>query len=149
VTALIKGGREIGVTAFSPTAAVDEGPMFAQRSVALSYPIKIEAALRLQTDLMTEIAVEIVEKWRAGILQAKNQQKTNATYSIWRDDADYEIDWSNSADQIERFVNSVGYPYSGARTTVGGIDAIRVLDVTVVPDLCFEIRDQTLERSGV
>jgi methionyl-tRNA formyltransferase len=44
-------------------------------------------------------------------------------------------------DRVLPSSSAVGAPYSGARTTVGGIDAIRVLDVTVVPDLCFEIRD--------
>ena len=38
-------------------------------------------------------------------------------------------------------MNAVGHPYAGARTTVGGTEIIRVLDVTALPDLPFEIRD--------
>jgi len=39
-------------------------------------------------------------------------------------------------------VNAVGHPYAGARTTVGGTETIRVLDVTALPDMPFEIRDE-------
>ncbi len=93
VTALISGDREIGVTALSPTDAVDEGPIIAQRALSISYPVKIQTALELQAGLMTEIAVDIVDQWRRGELSSTPQQESAATYSIWRDDADYEIDW--------------------------------------------------------
>jgi methionyl-tRNA formyltransferase len=141
VTALIKGDHEIGVTALSPTEALDAGPIIAQRALPISYPIKIETALQLQAGLMTDIAVDIVERWRRGELSSTPQQEETATFSIWRDDADYEIDWSNSADAIERFVNAVGHPYAGARTTVRGAETIRILDVTALPDMPFEIRE--------
>jgi methionyl-tRNA formyltransferase len=140
VTALINGDREIGVTALSPTDGVDEGPIISQRTLPISYPVKIQTALELQAGLMTEIAVDIVDQWRRSELLSTPQQEDAATFSIWRDDADYEIDWSNSAAAIERFVNAVGHPYAGARTRVGGVETVRVLDVTVLPDMPFEIR---------
>ncbi len=141
VTALIKGDREIGVTALSPAKALDAGPIIAQRALSISYPIKIETALQLQAGLMVDIAVDIVERWRSGGLPSTPQREDMATFSIWRDDADYEIDWSNSADAIERFVNAVGYPYAGARTTVGQTETVHVSLVTALPDMHFEIRD--------
>lgn len=140
VTALINGDREIGVTALTPEAAVDAGPIIAQRTISVSYPVKIQTALELQAGLMTEIAVDIVDRWRHGELSSTPQQEDAATYSIWRDDADYEIDWSNSASEIERFVNAVGHPYAGARTKVGGVETVRILDVSVLADMPFAIR---------
>src|SRR5260370_16553045 len=89
---------------------------------------------------MAEIAIDIVDQWRRGELLSTPQQVGAATFSIWRDDADYEIDSSNSAAEIERFVNAVGHPYAGARTKVGGVETVRVRDVTVLPDKPFEIR---------
>ncbi len=38
-------------------------------------------------------------------------------------------------------MNAVGYPYAGARTTVGGTETIRISDATLLPDLAFEVRD--------
>jgi methionyl-tRNA formyltransferase len=141
VTALLKGDREIGVTALQPTETVDEGPIIAQRALSISYPITIEAALTLQAALMTDLAVDIVDQWRRNRLSSTPQQETSATYSIWRDDDDYEIDWSSDAGAIERFVNAVGYPYAGARTIVGGVETIRILEVSGISDMRFEIRD--------
>lgn len=141
VTALINGDPEIGVTALTPTNSVDAGPIIAQRGLPVSYPVKIQTALEQQAGLMIDIAAGIVEQWRQGRLSSTPQPESGATYSIWRDDADYEIDWNKSADEIERLVNAVGHPYAGARTTVGGTETIRISDVTALPDLHFEIRD--------
>lgn len=141
VTALINGDHEIGVTALQPNDSVDEGPIIAQRSLPITYPIKIEVALTLQAALMTELAIDIIDQWRRGELSVTLQQDNAATYSIWRDEEDYEIDWSVDARTIERFVNAVGYPYAGARTTVGDLETIRVLEVSAVSDMRFEIRD--------
>jgi methionyl-tRNA formyltransferase len=140
-TALMNGDREIGVTALQPNDSVDEGPIIAQRSQSISYPIKIEAALTLQAALMTDLAIDIIGQWRRSQLSVTPQQESFATYSIWRDEEDYEIDWSSDARAIERFVDAVGYPYAGARTTVGGVDTIRILEVSAISDMHFEIRD--------
>ncbi len=141
VTALIKGDPEIGVTALRPVDVIDAGPIIAQRAVPISYPMKIQAALQLQAGLMIDMAAGIVDSWRRGELSATSQREDMATYSIWRDSEDYEIDWSNSAEAIARFVNAVGYPYAGARTTVGGTETARIFEVTAIPDLAFEIRE--------
>jgi methionyl-tRNA formyltransferase len=141
VTALLNGDREIGVTALQPTDTVDEGPIVAQRARPISYPITIEAALTLQAALMTDLAVDIIDQWHRNQLSSTQQQETSATYSIWRDEEDYEIDWSSDASAIERFVNAVGYPYAGARTAVSGVETIRILEVSRISDMRFEIRD--------
>ena len=76
VTALIKGDREIGVTALSPAEALDAGPIIAQRALPISYPMKIETALQLQAGLMVDIAVDIVEHWRRDELHRRPNGKT-------------------------------------------------------------------------
>jgi methionyl-tRNA formyltransferase len=141
VTALINGENEIGVTALRPSETMDEGPIVGQTSMRVTYPIKVEAALRMQAGLMAELAVDIVGQWRRGALEQTAQDQSRATFSIWRDEQDYNIDWSRSAVEIRRFVDAVGYPYAGARTTVAGSEAVRVHDVSPLPDLRFEIRD--------
>ncbi len=141
VTALIRGDDEIGVTALSPSDSVDEGLVFGQRSARIDYPIKIEEALKQQACLMAELAIDIIDRWRAGALSTAAQDPARATYSLWRDEADYEIDWSTSAAQIKRFVDAVGFPYAGARTLVGDATILRVHDVTPLPDLQIELRD--------
>lgn len=51
-------------------------------------------------------------------LKGRKQNHKRATYSLWRDTDDYQIDWTKDAHQIIRFIDSVGDPYSGARTTI-------------------------------
>ena len=140
-TALIKGEREIGVTAFVPTGTVDEGPIIARRAIPITYPMKIRTALELQAAAMADMAIGIIDQWRRGLLSAIPQLHDLATFSIWRDEADYEIDWTASAEAIRRFVDALGHPYAGARTSVGGNETIRLTEVNVLPDTRFEIRD--------
>jgi methionyl-tRNA formyltransferase len=61
------------------------------------------------------------------------QDEAAASYSLWRDAADYDMDWSDSAERLRDFVYAVGPPYAGARTRLDGVPA-RVWDVTVEPD---------------
>jgi methionyl-tRNA formyltransferase len=139
VAALIKGDTTIGVTALSPTTGVDEGPIVGQACSPISYPIKIKAALEIQSKLMTNLAIQIFDKWVQGTFVALEQESTRATYSIWRDDEDYHIDWMQSSSAVLRMIDAVGFPYSGARTTVEG-ETLTVGNASEVSDLEFEIR---------
>lgn len=136
VSALIAGDRTIGVTAFSPRAGVDEGPVAAQRSVVVDYPLKIADALAMQARLMIDIAVDLTVRHANGTLRFEEQDHAQATYSLWRDDADYEIDWRESAARLARFVDAVGHPYAGARTTFRG-EVVIIDEATALPDLPF------------
>jgi methionyl-tRNA formyltransferase len=139
VTALINGEPEIGVTALSPSENADEGLILGQLSLPIKYPVRIAEALKLQASLMVDLAVSINAQWLQGSLASHAQNNSEATYSLWRDDADYEIDWSRSAEEIRRFIDAVGYPYKGARTSVNGEDVI-IESASVVDDLRFEGR---------
>jgi methionyl-tRNA formyltransferase len=139
VAALINGEATIGVTALRAADRIDEGPIIAQASAAVTYPMRIAEALGLQARLMADLAGRVHEAWLAGNLEETIQDESQATYSLWRDDSDYLIDWSQPAGTIARFVDAVGYPYSGARTCVGS-DVITVLSATPIADLKFEHR---------
>ncbi len=139
VAALIKGEPEIGVTALLPVAGVDEGPIVAQARLPVRYPITIAQALERQARLMGELAEELVVRWQQGHLKSKEQDHAAATYSLWRDDHDYMIDWTASAEEIARMIDATGHPYEGARTTAGG-QTIIVDRSSVLDDLDFVFR---------
>jgi len=67
-------------------------------------------------------------------LSVTEQNESFASYSIWRDEQDYRIDWNASAEHILSFINSVSFPYKGAFTTLDGKN-LRIFDARVVPDL--------------
>lgn len=139
VTALIRGEREIGITALLPVGDVDAGPIVGQASFEVTYPLKIRKALELQATLMADMSKDIVRSWTSGQLTSVQQDHTKATYSHWRDDRDYFIDWSSSAEEIQRFVDAVGFPYAGAKSYVNGAP-ITINSASVAEDMVFEIR---------
>jgi methionyl-tRNA formyltransferase len=139
VSALINGEYEIGVTGLRPSSQVDRGPIYAQAAIKISYPIKLKDALHLLKECYQKVALEILDKFEKNILSPILQNEAQATYSIWRDEFDYFVDWNWPAKKIVRFVDSVGWPYSGARTFYK--DEIIVLDeVEEIDDIYFEDR---------
>jgi len=85
----------------------------------------------------------VIDIWRrihAGVkLTGTPQNEAEATYSLWRDEEDYRIDWSTDPDRIKRFIDSVGNPYKGASAYMGE-HRVRVLDALVEPDIQIEAR---------
>lgn len=139
VTALIKGQPFLGVTAITPTEETDAGPIVGQLQRAITYPCRIDTALRLQSELMVTLAIGILERTAAGEIDAIEQDQSQATFSIWRDKQDYVIDWTRSAAEIRRFVDATSYPYDGASTSLAG-EKLIVDRATELPDVRFEIR---------
>jgi methionyl-tRNA formyltransferase len=140
VAALINGDAQVGVTALLAAEAFDEGPIVSQEVVDIHYPIKAVKAIRAMIPAYVALATRIARTIASGeALAATPQDESLATWSLWRDDEDYQIDWSMAADRIERFVDAVGYPYRGASTLVNDTLA-RVLAVKALPDLPVENR---------
>lgn len=140
VNSLIAGERFIGVTAIFANEDYDCGDIIAQRKIEISYPIKIEEAIKLieplYFDLVDEIFMAIKNKRD---INRYPQDHTKATYSPWLDDLDYFIDWTWDSEKIKRFVDAVGYPYDGAKAYLNG-KIVRILSVDIVDDVVIEDR---------
>ncbi|MFD2161866.1 formyltransferase family protein [Paradesertivirga mongoliensis] len=141
VNALKNGEPSIGVTALFASENYDEGPIISQKSIKISYPIKIRDAIQLIASAYQALVLEILQTIADDIpLQSEPQDCSNATYSLWLSDNDYFIDWNWDAQYIERFINAVGFPYGGARTSL--LDrTIRIDDAIVLPEVKIENRD--------
>jgi len=135
-TALIAGEKETGVTFLLPGKAVDDGPILWQGRV----PIEPQ-------DTIADLIEKVIPLYTQGTrLFLENrfpppipQDDSLATYSIWRDDIDYYIDWTLDAETIERTVRALGNPYLGARTLLNE-QTIIIRKATVLPDIPFAIR---------
>lgn len=140
VNSLVNGETIIGVTALYASEEYDKGDIIMQSSLAISYPIRVEEAIDKITACYKELVLSITKSIFDGKqLIAKKQKEENATYSLWLDTDDYIIDWKKSANEIKRFIDSVGFPYSGALTTING-EKRRIIDVEVYPDVVIENR---------
>ena len=139
VTALINGDRQIGVTALKASDLADKGDIYDQKVIEIDYPIKIYDAYLLLGKAYTEIAISIIDKASQDKLVATPQSDLNATYSLWRDEEDYYINWEWNANKILRFINAVGYPYSGAKTNYQS-QTIYIDEAVITEDIFFEDR---------
>jgi methionyl-tRNA formyltransferase len=138
VTALIAGETEIGVTAFSPVggdaSVADSGPIFGQERIPIQYPVTIRAVYDQLGLAYCRLANRLLDTAALGPLSSADQEASDATYSLWRDEDDYRINWAMSAEQIRRFVDAVSWPYLGAKSTVQGRE-IRIDRVEACRDL--------------
>jgi methionyl-tRNA formyltransferase len=140
VSALVNGEERIGVTALLASDEYDRGEIIAQEAVSISYPITIDRAITAILPCYEKLAVQAGRMMLSGKYKSSMQDEAAATYSLWRDEDDYFIDWGWDAAKIRRFVDAVGYPYRGALTLLGG-DKFRLLECEEVPDVPIENRD--------
>ena len=146
VNMLINGEKTLGVTALKAVSEYDKGPVISQKTVQINYPVKVQEVINVISQLYAALAVDITAKIINGIdLPIQYQDETNASYSLWRNEDDYQINWNSSSDVIQRFVNSVGYPFKGASTYLNNVK-IRVSDVTPYPDVEVESREDHIGK---
>jgi methionyl-tRNA formyltransferase len=140
VNMLINGESAIGVTALYAVDEYDKGPVIGQLSVPVQYPITIAEAIDLVSSLYAELTVSIFQNILNGQdLLGEEQNEDKASYSLWRDEEDYRIDWSADSAFIRRFVDALGFPYAGAQAYINGKKII-VREVAAVPDKMIENR---------
>ncbi len=141
VNCLINGEKQLGVTAFIATENYDEGPVIKQERASINYPITILQAMEVVTPLYIKLCHFIyAEIDKKGYVEANEQDGSCATYSLWRDEQDYKIDWRHTAEEIKRKIDAVGFPYAGAVTIVNA-DLIQVNKAEVFGDVTIENRD--------
>ncbi|TGN27175.1 formyltransferase family protein [Empedobacter tilapiae] len=134
VTALLNNDQEIGVSAIRANFEFDKGNIILQKSILIDYPIKINDVIEKISNLYSQIVIEIVELLEDGELIEIVQDEIKATYSLWRNEDDYSINWDQSSEQILRFVDSVGFPYNGAKTLYEN-RFIRILNVILIEEV--------------
>lgn len=137
VSMLINKEERIGVTALFAEDTYDTGPIIEKFCTKIRYPIKIQDAIKAILPLYRTAATHIIENILNGTLTGEKQNNILASYSLWRDEEDYFIDWNKSADYIRRFVDAVGFPYKGAKSHMNE-KTVRILDVEEVDDVKIE-----------
>ena len=140
VTALINGDEEIGVTVLKGVRGYDEGPIALQKQIRIQYPIKINEAIGEIAEVYADLLNQTFNSICSNELSFKEQERDSVTYSLWRDNEDYRIDWGEDANGIKRFIDAVGYPYQGAQCTLGE-KTLHIFDSEVAPDLDISNRE--------
>lgn len=115
--AILNEEQETGATLLHLDEGVDSGDIVAQRTIALG---RAETARSLYDKVCAELRAmmrDVAAAIREGRpLPAVPQDHAEATYLAKRVADDGFIDWSRSAEDIDRLIRAVGEPYPGAFT---------------------------------
>lgn len=134
VSAIMNSEKTVGVTALFANDYYDSGDIIAQAETNIEHPIRIQDLINLIEKNYQELSIDIVQKIKENkIIEGKAQDHSQATYSLWRDQEDYRIDWSQSAEDIQRFIFAVGAPYQGASSLIEN-NIVRIFDAELFPD---------------
>lgn len=140
VSYLINGEKRIGVTAIFGARRYDAGDMLAQASADIDYPITIAETIERAIGCYCATARDVLARIARGeTLAGTPQEDAAASYSLWRDEDDYAVQWHHDAARIKRFVDALGSPYKGASTRVDGVLA-RIVRAEVLPDVPIDNR---------
>lgn len=146
VNMLINKEPEIGVTALLASSEYDKGDIVGQLKLAVTYPLKIQDAINSISMLYVKLVLSIAESLFSGDkLKPIKQKEKFASYSLWRNDEDYAIDWSKSAEYICRFIDSVSQPYLGAVSYIGN-KKIRIEHAEELENVVVEDRENHLGK---
>lgn len=142
VNMLINKEKEIGVSALFASEEYDKGDIIAQSSTIINYPITISEAI----NLISENYIALTLKIFSLLISNKEilgipQNELNASYSLWRNEEDYLINWQKSSEEILNLINAVSNPYKGATTFLNGLQKVRILEAELITDVTIENRD--------
>lgn len=130
--AILAGDAETGVTVMQLDAKMDSGPILAQHRE----PLAADARADTLTDTLFHIGArllrEALAEYAAGTLIPTPQDDNEVTYTRLLTRADGQIDWAQSAIQIERMTRAYD-PWPGAFTTWRG-QPVRILSARPLAD---------------
>lgn len=116
---ILLGLERTGGTLFWMDEGVDSGPIAAQEAFDLPPGTTLGALLDLQLAALARMIPPLFAELAGGARPAREQDHSKASYLAIRRPADGEIDWSESAEAIERLVRAVTRPFPGAFTRLG------------------------------
>ncbi|MDO8571076.1 MAG: methionyl-tRNA formyltransferase, partial [bacterium] len=112
---LLKGDMETGVTIMLMDAKMDHGPILSQGKVMIDSGETLGSLRKKTTDLGTHLLIKTIKDHARGAITPITQDDTLTTYTrlLTRDSG--KIDWSESAEHIDRAIRALN-PWPGTWT---------------------------------
>lgn len=129
--AILDGAKKTGLSIMRLTSAMDEGPIYKQKTVHLKGNETKDGLTKSLQKLGSEMLIESLPEIINGTLKPRSQPHPDrATYTKKLSKSDGNIDWTRSAETIEREIRAyAGWPRS--RINIGEVDCI-ITEVSVV-----------------
>ena len=141
---ILSGQPETGVSLMLLVEAMDEGPLLAQSAYELTSTITGSQLTADLVELSYKSLQVIIPLWVESSVEALPQEQVTiardktATYSRKLTKLDGYIDWSKSADQIQREIRAFDI-WPKSKTTLGQIDVVMTAS---------EVSDRTDKKPG-
>jgi methionyl-tRNA formyltransferase len=138
-SALINGEKFFGFSVILAEEEMDKGNILLQKKFLLRNDIYINEAIDFISKEYARTIPELIALLKNNS-SGKEQNDEEATYSIWRDIDDMQVDWSQSSEEIYNFIRALGPPYLGAYSFLNG-EKIYIYKSQVIEEVNFEIRN--------
>ncbi|MFG2051407.1 methionyl-tRNA formyltransferase [Micromonospora sp. NPDC048935] len=114
IWALLNGEKEVGVTAHMMDAELDAGNIVLQRSVPVGPRDTTTDLFHKTLELFGPITVDGLALIASGKTDWTPQDRSKASFFHKRSDEDNRIDWTWSAEELDRLVRAQSDPYPNA-----------------------------------
>jgi methionyl-tRNA formyltransferase len=132
VHAILEGDEETGVTIMKMDEGLDTGPILAQESTTIEVDDTAGTLGARLAEMGAQLLVEVLPVYLDGDVEPRPQPDEGVTYAPQLQKADGEIDWSQSADQIDRITRAYS-PWPSAYTHWQG-RRLKILEVIPLPE---------------
>ena len=110
---ILKGDKETGVTIMEIDEKMDHGPILEKSEIQISKSETYETLSKKLAKLGAELLIKIIPDYVLGKIKPVEQNHLKATYTKIIKKEDGKINWSKSAEEIERMTRAY-YPWPSA-----------------------------------
>jgi methionyl-tRNA formyltransferase len=114
-TAILNGDKTTGVTIILMDEKIDHGPIISQKEITIASDENYQTLEKKLAETAADFLIEILPRYIQGEIKPQTQDESKASYTKTLTRQDGQIDWSKSAQEIERMVRAF-YPWPGAWT---------------------------------
>ena len=122
-SAVLNGDSKTGVSIMKLTKEMDAGPVYSQIEIPLSNTEYADTLYRTLAQKGAEQLVTVLPSILDGSLQPSSQNEDNASYCQLIEKADGNIDWNDTASNIDREIRAYS-AWPKSRTKLGDIEVI-------------------------
>jgi methionyl-tRNA formyltransferase len=134
---IINGEKNLAVSFFQLTTAMDDGDLVDQRFFSITNEEDIADALNKADCLTEEMLIDFLPSLQSTPLKLLTQSKIGASYCGLRIPDDGKIDWNKNAEEVHNFIRAQGKPYPGAFTFLPDGDRLTLLKSELVDKTFF------------
>ncbi|MFH0840598.1 MAG: methionyl-tRNA formyltransferase [bacterium] len=139
---ILNNDKKSGITIMLMDKTLDTGPILSQTEISLDENSTTEWLYNELAKLGGKVLTQTLKKYIKGEIKPKAQDNSKANYVGLLKKQDGLIDWSKSAEEIERFVRAMN-PWPGAWTWVKG----KQLKIIKVQHHTIEINAQKVGKT--